>query len=285
MRVYSYGKLFFGILFVFLGLAGIFNFFSVLTFGVPWQTWPVGLIIVGVLFMLNEKAFAFLGIFLLLILGIFNGLFFVGEHYIEEREFVYEFDVDDFEKVELDLNYGAGSIVLGGSGYGDKIYFMGTTMDFDDPRIRESFRGDVKEIMISREGGVGFGDEEAWKIFLAEDVVYDLDLEYGVSDVSLDLRELGVESLEISEGVSDTEIWFGDYSTFVDIDGGVSDVEFFFAEGSGVVIDVDGGLIDKDFYGFERRGGKWYSEGFDEGGENIVIEFDGGVSDIGSNFY
>jgi hypothetical protein len=283
MEVKSYWKLFFGILFVVFGLAGIFDLWSGLVFEVPWQVWPIGLIVVGVLFIANRRGFAFLGIGLLLVFGIFNGVFYVADN-VEVRDFVYGFDVGEFDRVDLSLNYGAGSLILGRSDYSDKIYFEGVTADFEDPRVIERVEDGVKEILISRNGGVCFGDDEVWRVFLADDAVYDLDFEYGVSDVSLDLRGLDVDRLEIGEGVSDTEIWFGDYPSDVEIQGGLSDVELKFSGDVGVVIRADGGLVDKDFDGFEKRGSRWYSLGYDEDGESIDIRFNGGVGDLSAEF-
>lgn len=283
MEVKSYGKLGFGIVLIVFGLAWVFDLWGNLVFDVPWQVWPVGLIIVGILFIVNQRGWAWMMIGLLLFFGVFNGVFYAADNYVEPQDFVYEFDLNGYDRVYLDVNYGAGDLILGRSDYADKIYFQGTTSDFEMPRIREP-DDERRKIFLYRDSGVGFGDDEVWRIFLANDAIYDLDFEYGVSDVSLDLRGLDVERLDISEGVSDTEIWFGDYPTKVSIEGGVSDVDMKFSGDVGVVIRVDGGFIDKDFDGFVKRDGKWYNSFYDEDGENIIIEFSGGVGDLSAEF-
>ncbi|MBT6690491.1 hypothetical protein HN903_02180 [archaeon] len=284
MEVRSHFKLFFGMLFAAFGLIGIFDLWGFLAISLPWQVWPIGLIVVGVLFMVRQKGLAFIGILLLIVLGIFSSGWDCCAG--ESRDFSRHVDLNGSEYVDLNLEYGAGSIVLGESGYADEIIFWATTSG-EDPVIEERMiESEAKKIIdISRGDGVNLGDNESWKIFLSDSVIYDLDMEYGVADVSLDLRGLKINKLEISQGVSDSRIVFGDYPTVAKIEGGVGDIDFEFAEGSGVVIEVEGGLLDKDFDGFVKRDGKWYSEGYDEDGENIVVSFEGGIVDLGASFY
>jgi len=277
--------MFIGMLFVTIGMISIYDLWGALAMEVPWQVWPIGVIIVGVLFMVRQKGLAGVAIGLLLVLGIFSAGWQCCDD-LESREVVRGFELDGARYVDLSLSYGVGDIVLGSSDY-DEIIFTANTRDFEDPKIEEEVfeDGEKKVISISRESGAGFGDDENWKIFLGDGVVYDLDLEYGVADVSLDFRGLDIRKVDISQGVSDTRIVFGDYPTKAYVEGGVSDVDFEFAEDSGVVIEVDGGLLDKDFDGFERRDGKYYSEGYVEGGDNIEVRFEGGVTDLRSIFY
>lgn len=281
MEVRSHFKLFIGVLFAVFGMIGIFNLWDFFSVNLPWQVWPIGIILVGVLFMVRQKGFAFGVIGMMIVLGIFSS----GWDCCREetsREFVREFDLVGVEYVDLDLDYGLGDIKLI-RGERDVVMFKAVTRDFDDPKIRDGLEGDKMNIEISRDGGAGKNDE--WFFELGEMPVYNLDLDYGVADVELDFRGLKVDRLEISEGVSDTLIVFEEYPTVANIEGGVSDLIFEFARGYGVVIDVDGGLLDEDFDGFARRDGKWYSEGFDEDGDNIEILFEGGISDISAMFY
>lgn len=283
MEVRSHVKLFFGFLFVVLGVVGIFDLWDFFSLNLPWQVWPVGIIVVGVLFMIRQKGLAFSVALLLLLLSVFSiGWECCGD--FEQVEFSHEFGLEGIEYVDLDLDYGVGTLnVFRGE---DNILFSGMTSEFSEPDIFESAQGDSKKIRISKESeGFAFGDDDEWRLELGRDVRYNLDFHYGVADVKMDLRGLEVDELEITQGVSDSEIIFGEYPSVVKLDGGVSDVDLVFPEGYGVVIEVDGGLLDKDFDGFDKRGGKWYSKGYDEDGQNIVVRFDGGVSDISARFY
>ncbi len=282
MEVKNPVKMFFGVLFCMLALISIFGLWHIFSVEVPWQTWPIAMIVVGVLFMCNQKGFALAGIAMMIMLGLFStGWDCCGD--LEKRTFEERFDLEGVEYVDLVLEYGVGDIYLVGEDR-DDILFSAFTNDFDDPVTRMQMEGAEKRIDVSR-GSSGIGRDDRWSFYLGRDVVYDLVLEYGVADVVLDLRDLDVERLNILQGVSDTRIVFGDYPSVVKMEAGVSDIDFEFREGSGVVIEVEGGLLDKDFEGFVRKGGKWYSEGFEEDGENIVIEFEGGVGDLGSKFY
>lgn len=282
MKIKSSFKMFVGIMFVIIGLFSIFNVWSVLTFDVPWQTWPIAAITIGVLFIFDKKGFAFAAIGMVIILSVFSGGWnCCGQS--EKRIFEERFDLADIDVVNLNLEYGVGNIYLVGEDR-DDILFRVSTRDFEDPVISAQIDNVTKRIDVSRDSS-GVSKKDRWSFYLGEDVVYDLNLEYGVADVSLDLRDLDVRRVNISEGVSNTRIVFGEGPVAVFIDGGVSNVDFEFLRDSGVVIRVDGGLLDRDFEGFEKRGGDYYSEGFVEGGENIVIEFDGGVGNLNSRFY
>ncbi|MBS3087254.1 hypothetical protein J4226_01545 [Candidatus Pacearchaeota archaeon] len=285
MEIKSHFKLFVGILFTFFGVLGVFDLWSFFEVSLPWQVWPIGLIVVGVLFMIRQKGLAFVCVGLLLFLSIFSsGWECCGG---TSRDFTREFDLRGVDYVDLSVNYGVGNIVLSKSDY-DKIIFEGATGDLNGPKIDEEVfeDGEKKVIEVSRGEDIRMGEKEEWRFFLGDDVFYNLDFEYGMSDVSLDLRDLKVDSLSISQGVSDTRVVFGEYPSVVEIDGGVSDITLEFANGSGVVVEVKGGLLDADFDdGFAEKDGKWYSEGYDEDGENIEVSFDGGVSDLKVSFY
>jgi hypothetical protein len=285
MEIRSYTKLFFGILFFLLGLIGIFNLWDFFSLNLPWQVWPVGIIIVGVLFMVRQKGLAFVVVGLLIILGIFSsGWECCGD--FEKVEFSHDFDLVGVDYVDLNLDYGIGDLSVSRGNNESKILFSGMTDEFSEPDIFESIDGNVKEIRISKEGeGFGFNQDDKWSLELGEDAFYNLEFHYGVADVEMDLRGLNVDELKVTQGVSDSKIIFAEYPSVVRLDGGVSDIDLVFPEKYGVVIAVGGGLLDKSFDGFERRGGKWYSEGYDEMGENIDVRFDGGVSDLKASFY
>jgi len=283
MEVKSYSKLFFGILFVVFGLVGIFNLWDFFAVNLPWQVWPVGLIVVGILFMVRQKGLAFVVVGLLIVLGIFSNGFDIGSC-IESGEFGYEFGIEGVEYVDLILDYGVGSVnVSKGNDVG--ISFDGTTSGFSEPFVDKSIEENRMKLYFGREDSANACGDHFWEIGLKDDIVYNLDLDYGVADVDLDFRGLNVSKLKISGGVSDTRIVFGEYPSDVEIQGGVSDFSFEFLEGTGVVIKADGGLVGKDFDGFVKRDGKWYSEGYDAAGENIIVRFNGGVGDLKADFY
>ncbi len=283
VEIKSHFKLFFGVLFVIFGLIGVFDWWGFFSVELPWQVWPIGVIMVGVLFMLNRKDLAFVCVGLLLVLGVFSAGLNCCEK-LNMQNFEREFELNDSDVVDLDLSYGMGEVVLSKGEDSDKISFSGTT--FSSPAVKESLDGKVKRISVSRDSdeyGIMEGGE--WAFELGDDVIYNLKLEYGVSDVELDLRGLRVDRLDIGQGVSDTRIIFGTHSTEAFIEGGVSDFDFEFDEYVSVVIYVDGGLLDVDFEGFEKRDGAYYSEGFDAKKGVVSVRFNGGVSDLSSEFY
>ena len=119
---------------------------------------------------------------------------------------------------------------------------------------------------------------------LSPDVTYTLDLDYGATDLNLDLTNLKVDSIDIDSGASSADIKFGEYPTKVTIDTGASSLDFKFPKDIGVKVHVEGGAISTDLDDFTKED-KDYLYNYDEGKNNIEIIINAGASSIKGELY
>ncbi len=128
-------------------------------------------------------------------------------------------------------------------------------------------------------------------VALDTNVVWDVEVETGVSEAEVDLSALRVSRVELTAGVSDTKLRLGpfaleDRSVPVRIKTGVSSVVLQVPRGAPVQLTHRGGLSDVNVPAeFDRASSDdgrsvWRTAGFDEGEIGYVIEIDAGVSGV-----
>ncbi len=280
-------NLFWGIVFILGGALVYLKTSGIVDFSL-WEGismyWPIGLILAGIAFILKSRWAGWTMIILTVLIG---GCFLTTQYEVgEEREFVQEADLEGITIVNLEMEYGAGDVMIG-EGEAGYLRNRVKTTDKTDPKFTYKKNGNEANIEISREhGGSFFGrSKNVWDVEMSPDVEYVIDLDYGATDMDIDLKNLKVKEIDIDCGATGTEIIFSDYPTKVDIDTGASSLTFKFPEGAGVVIEVDGGAISTDFDDFVKKDGKHYSPGYDENLENIKINIDAGASSIEGSFY
>jgi len=284
-------RLFMGILLIAIGLFFLLRQMGLLNFSI-WEGfktfWPLGIVLVGValLFRMKWLALIFLGITVLL------GAVYIAQSLNidvpEPRQSVQRIPADPaIDTVSLTMNFGAGEVNIEDGSRSFLLRNRIETTDTEDPTLVVEKKGSQAEILIERESVfVPFGKQKSfWDIELSPEVKIDMVLSYGAAEATFDLSRLMVDELEIDNGATDTEIIFGNYPTKCDIDTGASSIKFEFPEDSGVVIEVDGGLVSTDFPDFSKKDDKYYSDNYDEDGENIEIMIDAGASSIKSRFY
>ncbi len=140
------------------------------------------------------------------------------------------------KKVEFSLKAKTGNCFIRPS-QGDELLNVYSNQDLED--YAHSFSNEIigetcrVKISLDRESqrGVGrkishhvFGSEEIpagkfWKVYLAEDTPYILDLDYGLGNANVDLAGLAISKLKINTGSADVNVSYSsDTQNKVDMD-------------------------------------------------------------------
>ncbi len=243
--------------------------------------WPLGLIIIGLCIIFRFKLLATLSIILLIGLLVSNGI----------NTFVSDDDVENFSNeitlnksssnLELDINFGLGEISIDSSNK--------KTITFDRKSLNEhsvDYNLIKDKLTISRDDSyIPKNPTEKWNLKLPKNIIYSINLDYGVTSTDLNLEDLMVDEIIISSGVTDNVIKFADYNTYVSIDSGVSDFTFKFPENVGVSLDIEGGFLDINKKGFIKKDGKYFSQNYNISKNHIEIDVNGGIIDMELEFY
>ncbi|MFC2134872.1 LiaI-LiaF-like domain-containing protein [Bacteroidota bacterium] len=282
-------SLFTGIILILIGIIILLKTTGVINIAI-WEGfstyWPVGLILAGIAFMLKARA---LGIVFIALTIIFGGVF-VADQFVsgETRMIVQEVPFDEnITHLELDLDFGAGEVFIAAGSDDYLVKNIVNTSDIENPVLKFKKTGSDAKVSISRDGSFpAFGNvENQWDVRVSPTPTISMDLDYGASEMKIDLRGLKTDELDIDSGATSTKVIFGLYSTAVEINTGASELNLKFPEEAGVKIEIDGGAIGTDLPKFKKLGSTYYSDDYDEKEVQIKINIDAGATSISGKFY
>ena len=121
-----------------------------------------------------------------------------------ERHDSRTIELDASERVRVDLNMGAGNLIIGGGAR--KLLNAGFTYNVPSwrPEVRYSSTGTHGDLTIRQPGQghaqIGHSRYE-WDLTLNDGVPMDLSLHFGAGEARLDLGSLSLRSVEVHMGV------------------------------------------------------------------------------------
>jgi hypothetical protein len=142
------------------------------------------------------------------------------------------------------ISGGVGEITIAA---GDDLAAAEGISAYGDPEFEVKTEGDHADVNIAssgRKAGISIGSRSETNVTLDRDVVWDIDIETGVSSLEADLSDLVVERLAAGVGISGAELTFGeraDHATAF-IASGVASVHLRVPEGVGVELYTKTGL-------------------------------------------
>ena len=308
------GKVFWGIILVYLGVLVLLNNFDVIHFSwsVFWKFWPVLLIIWGIDILIakenTRRAALLIGLVTCLGLGL---LTYFGIRKTEttidmnwgdrdedfgnsgdeqdNRAFVEEYAAQ-IKTGKITISGGAGDFKVKDTtdklmeahvGKGNLNYVL-KRIDADSS-VDLSFRA-------NQEKGITFPNGKAHdtRIFLNTNPVWDINMKLGAADVDLDFSAFKVKNLVFSGGAADVEIKLGSLYGHqnVVIETGVSSVEIKVPKVAGCRIVNQSGLSSKNFEGFVNKGsGIYETDNYAAATKKIDMVLKTGISDLNVETY
>ncbi|MEA5139551.1 LiaI-LiaF-like domain-containing protein [Arcicella rigui] len=177
-------------------------------------------------------------------------------------EFIIKGTSKDLVEADADLNFGNISLKKTG----------------------DSTNPDIKFALKGKKDHINFSDDNHNKINLKlnPSVLWDMSFEFGAGKADFDLSDYKIKHLSIKTGVTETDVKLGDKVNNLDVqvESGLTSIEFNIPESVGCRIDVDGGLNSKDFDGFIQKNGHWETPNFEKSTKKININFDGGLQEL-----
>jgi hypothetical protein len=302
--------IFWGILFIGLGLLILINNFSTLfmDWATIWKLWPLVVVLLGISLLVKHKyGKSFLGglAAIILALAIFASFKTASHFFHNDFEIVFDDDGDYvFEKTEyseefdstlqfatLNFDAGAGSFniskvtenLFDATAEGKKDLFRLKRFDHDST---SKIDFDMHGRQIITFGSKGYKNKVDMK--LNPQLIWNLTFDVGAASMDFDLSEFKIKSVDVDMGAASINLKLGENypETKVTIDAGASDVDMFVPEGSGCRIITDGALSSKHFDDFEKLKSDHYETAkFEEAENKIYIEIDSGVSSISVKRY
>lgn len=185
----------------------------------------------------------------------------------------------------FELNGGAAEFIIDGGT--SELVEADADLDFGKISLGKTGEGDnpnVKFKLSGKKEGINFDSDRHNKVDLKfnPNVLWNMKFEFGAGKADFDLSSYRIKQLDIKTGVTKTDIKLGDLSDnmIVNVESGLTSIEFEVPKGVGCRIKVDGGLNSKNFDGFTKRGDYWESPNYDKSSKKILINFDGGLQDL-----
>ncbi len=282
-----------------LGIVLLLNTTGAVGWGIWWQLfrfWPLILIAVGLNIILSPRFPLVSALVVALILAVGVGAAYLSSEdtaYDDLRMSSYSVPANGADTLELDIDFGAGSLVIDSLASPDEDTLLAANFNDSGADVRESRSGNVAEVTLE---GWDFdidlfglfrslGDLN-WNVRISPATAVRLDIEGGAADMDLLLADLNVKIVDIDVGAADVDITLPAAGhTNVDVDAGAADIDIVVPDGVAAWIRLDSALssIDVDATRFPKIGDDWKSADYDTSRNRVEINIDAGASDISIN--
>lgn len=188
----------------------------------------------------------------------------------------------DTMKGEIRLDLGGIKLKVGDES--TKLVDATTTV----PNVKHSIQykngKEAAEVRFSRDkvNVVGLGNtNQEFQVNLNKDIEWDMKLNVGAANGTLDMSGLKVRNLDIDSGAVNLELIFGNNEPLTDakIDSGASRISAAVPAEVGVRVKFDGGLNSTNFkeLGWEKRGSYYFSPNYEQASNKINFDVEMGV--------
>ena len=299
------------ILLIILGIVLLLNTTEMIGWGIwlpLFSLWPLILIAIGLHIILARRFPIISAMASILIFAIGVGLAYLSFWEAPndgDRSRQYGISSNQSELLELDVNFGAGSLVIDaivspdedevlmahfnnlGAYVDDKHIENGTgvILSVDAPGVRLEDRGAGWKPQTELFGLFSTLGNLRWDVEVSPDIAeIILNIEGGAADMDLRLTELSIKTLDMDIGGADVDIALPANAghTQVYIDAGAADIDIAVPDGVAALINSDSGLIslDVDTSRFPKTGGVWQSSDYKTANNRVEINIDAGASSV-----
>jgi len=285
---------------ILVGVLLLLNNFGLL----PWSIWgalihfwPLILVLLGLEIILGRAptwasapiaVLTLLAVGGLIAYGIITGGALQGPALVSEE--VYQ-PLNDLTSAQVKLTLGAGNVTLDALP-GGKALLAGKVQYPAGSPVRQSFEVRGGRGLISLKAGeeaewfstwLG-GQRMEWDLGLTPSIPLELEVQAGVGETELDLRELQVRSFTLDAGVGRVSVTFPARveETTATVEAGVGNITLVIPEGVAARISVDTGIgpVHIDQERFPRSDDVYLSPDFEEAQHRLWLSIDGGVGEI-----
>ncbi len=250
--------------------------------------WPLVLIVLGVLFLLNNFNLVRFDVgqfiaqwwpLLLILVGL--ELLIGGMFYRRPAAQTLSLDLGAAAQADVKIDFGAGKLAIGAASPGkivDGTFDGGVRYDAS-PDGRIHLRGDWQPVWFGWWGNPGFD----WRVGLTREVPLVLRVDVGAADSYFDLADLKVVDLTLKTGASSTRVNLPKAAgmTNVRIESGAASVRLSVPDGVAARIRTTMALGSNNISSrFPRAGNEYVSPDYDSAANKIDIRFEGGVGSL-----
>jgi len=302
-------QIFWGTLFIILGLLVLFNNFSAINvhWGNLWQFWPVLLVLIGISMLVKNKfgkSAVAGGAAILLALLLFTSVKLTTDFIKGDFELVlngdedYNYEITEYQesfdttiaKAKLYLEAGLGSFDIGDTT--SELIFVKTEGIGRNYKLTRRNYDNISKLKLKMKKTTFHLGKNKFKnrveIALNENPTWDINIDGGAAAINLDLTKFKIENIYVGMGAASLDVKLGTLSdkTRLNIEAGASNIDILIPKEVGCQVRTDDILSSKNIYGFTKIKSDLYrTEGFYDAEKKIFIQIDCGVSSINIRRY
>ncbi len=252
--------------------------------------WGVVLIIVGVIFALNNLKIidsSMVWNILAPVLIITFGLWVLVRPLLRGKNSVENIDLPSGDAAEADMriDFGAGRLNIS-AGTDEGVFLHGACeggVDVRSQQVNQKIETHLR-LPATAFPPVGWGDQVKWDIFLNSQLPLRLEVQSGASENNLDFRKLHLRNLKIQSGASSTRVVLPENGTYtsVEANGGAASISFQVPEGVAARIQTTGALssVNINTNRFPRNGNRYESVDYSTAENKIDLDIEIGVGSV-----
>lgn len=188
---------------------------------------------------------------------------------------IYSIPVDsNITHYKLEIKSGSASILVNSlDTLNDLLLTNATNESFD-------YNYNQKIYKLTFDPLNSFDETSIGKLFLNENLLYDLDISSGASKIEVNLSNTKVKDFDLEAGVSTIKITLGDKvdTTFVNLSSGAAKLKINFPKSSNCIIITESALTNKNFKKFIKTNNNQYKYIVENSNKYIFIKYEGAIS-------
>jgi hypothetical protein len=201
-----------------------------------------------------------------------------------ERNDPISLDAGGAERANVELNMGAGHLIVGGGAQKLVDGHFEYNVDSWKPLVTNSMNGSSATVTIKQPSGThGGGKHYVWDLQLNDHLLTDLSVNCGAGQAKLNLGSLMLRSLAVNMGAGQVQIDLRgqpqhDYDA--KIDGGVGQTEIRLPQGVGIWVEAHKGIGSLNITGLEKNGDHWENDLYNKAKVTVKLQVNGGIGEI-----
>lgn len=286
----------------FLNNMNLFDFSVRYLFNAFWKLWPLIIVVAGAGLILNNKT-ADRVLWLVFFLVIIGYAFFLqygnpfsnnidgnitdNRNNIQDNRY-YPLSSED-QKGNLNLNIGATRFMVAAI---ESDNLIEVDSNIENLRIDVTDSGTHTAANIRNSGdlmNIGGVSNNTLDVFINTTVPWDLKVNCGAVDGSMDLSEIASENIDVSIGAGKLALTLGNNASNqnLKLNAGVSEIEIHIPESSAVKISFKGALnsTNIDSLGLSRQDNTYVSDNFDSAENKIEMDIEIGLGKLDFEYY
>lgn len=286
-----------GILFLSAGIIALLNTTGAISWSVwldMWRLWPMLLVLWGLNIIFHRFHPALIALIVVASVGGVVGFAYWaddGEVFAAEfTDFEYSVDRGDTQSLDLDIDFGAGTLNIGTLDASDtRLFHAALNDDVDGVDFVTVDNGDSESIRLRVDGKSGWlpwrsDSDREWTVLLHPDVTGEFNLDGGAGKFDIDLSNTQIVLFDMDIGAADFDLTVPANAGSVEgsISAGASDIRVVIPEEVAARIDNDSGVssVDIDRDRFPKSGDLNESPDYDDAENRIDLTISAGASSI-----